>query len=750
MLSDRNRGRRRPFPFHAHHLEPRFLLAGYFVSPAGNDTNPGTTDAPWLTLQHAANTVAAGDTVTVRAGTYAGFQVTTDGTPTAPITFTAQPTVTINQPNAFNTSGISIEGADYVTVDGFRVITMAGAAIRSNANTGVVIRNNTLDNNAGPGIFTSFSQGVVIEGNSSIHSSTRSGIEVTASADNPVIRGNRSIENAVSGIVVSGEAAAAGGDGNISGALVEHNTVFGNGRNGGAEISLDGVQSSTVRNNLLYNAHGHGIWLQTNRGAGASIGNAIVNNTVIVSSDGGWALRLSEGATGAQAFNNILINDNPANGVLEVSPDSYTGFAGDHNVVAGDFSDGVIVRPFSEWQAVTGQELHSLAATKAQLFANADADDYHLSATSPALDIGTTLLAPATDREGNARPQGGGVDAGAFERAAVAPTSTVQFATNVSFADEGGGAFSATVTRTGDTTAPATVRYATANGSAVHGADYTATSGTLTFAAGETSKTFQVPVTDDATEEPLENLSLVLFAAAGTGLGAAPSATVSIVDNDARATAALAADPWNPRKQALFVNGTQAADTIVVRVARGTANVEWKGESIGSFRVKQFSRVIINGAAGDDRLEMPPTLGKASQLNGGDGNDVLLGGRGKDVLLGGSGADQLTGGLGADMLFGGTGADALNGGSQNDLLVSSAATFEGDSGSLLLLSLVKNSRKQYLKRFPQGTVPPLDAAAVPNDSLPDHITGGLGLDWFVFDPDDVLADRSPDETPATL
>ncbi len=42
----------------------------YYVSPSGNDSNPGTLSQPWRTLQHAANTVSAGDTVFVRNGTY--------------------------------------------------------------------------------------------------------------------------------------------------------------------------------------------------------------------------------------------------------------------------------------------------------------------------------------------------------------------------------------------------------------------------------------------------------------------------------------------------------------------------------------------------------------------------------------------------------------------------------------------------------------------------------------------------------
>ena len=63
--------------------------------------------------------------------------------------------------------------------------------------------------------------------------------------------------------------------------------------------------------------------------------------------------------------------------------------------------------------------------------------------------------------------------------------------------------------------APVAVAYATADGSATAGSDYTATSGTLTFATGETAKTVSVPVLDDAHDEGEETLTLRLSAATG-------------------------------------------------------------------------------------------------------------------------------------------------------------------------------------------------------------------------------------------
>src|SRR6202044_406114 len=44
--------------------------SSFYVSTTGNDSNPGTQTAPWRTVQHAADTVSAGSTVSVRGGVY--------------------------------------------------------------------------------------------------------------------------------------------------------------------------------------------------------------------------------------------------------------------------------------------------------------------------------------------------------------------------------------------------------------------------------------------------------------------------------------------------------------------------------------------------------------------------------------------------------------------------------------------------------------------------------------------------------
>ena len=88
-----------------------------------------------------------------------------------------------------------------------------------------------------------------------------------------------------------------------------------------------------------------------------------------------------------------------------------------------------------------------------------------------------------------------------------------------------------TVTLAPASPAAVTVDYATADGSATAGEDYTAASGTLTFAPGETSKTVAVPVLDDAVDEGEETFTLTLSDPSGAELADA-EAVGTITNSD--------------------------------------------------------------------------------------------------------------------------------------------------------------------------------------------------------------------------
>ena len=87
---------------------------------------------------------------------------------------------------------------------------------------------------------------------------------------------------------------------------------------------------------------------------------------------------------------------------------------------------------------------------------------------------------------------------------------------------------------------PVTVLWATGGGTATAGSDYVAVSGTLSFAAGETSKTIDVIVNGDGLYESDETFLVTLSNPTGATLGAA-AATVTIVNDDTQPTVSVTA-----------------------------------------------------------------------------------------------------------------------------------------------------------------------------------------------------------------
>ena len=70
------------------------LATEYYVAPTGSDSNPGTIDKPFATIQKGADTAVAGDTVYLRGGTYA---ITTPKSSSAGIEFSKSGTSDTNR-----------------------------------------------------------------------------------------------------------------------------------------------------------------------------------------------------------------------------------------------------------------------------------------------------------------------------------------------------------------------------------------------------------------------------------------------------------------------------------------------------------------------------------------------------------------------------------------------------------------------------------------------------------------------------
>jgi hypothetical protein len=110
--------------------------------------------------------------------------------------------------------------------------------------------------------------------------------------------------------------------------------------------------------------------------------------------------------------------------------------------------------------------------------------------------------------------------------------STIQFGSLVFRAQENAGSATITITRGGDAASAASVDYATADGSATAGSDYTAVSGTVQFGPGERARTFSVPLLDDPAREGGEVVRLTLSNPAGVDQLGGPSQAVLVIGDD--------------------------------------------------------------------------------------------------------------------------------------------------------------------------------------------------------------------------
>jgi MYXO-CTERM domain-containing protein len=394
----------------------RLWATTYYVAQGGNDAAPGSMSAPWATLQRAADAVGSGDQVVVQPGSYAGFYLEASGGPGAEITFSAQEGVIVTEENSETPDGINLEGASHVVVEGFTVSGMQRAGLRAVLGAHVTFRNNQAHDNGRWGILTGFVDDLLIEGNRTSGSVIEHGIYVSNSGDRPVIRRNIVWNNSRNGIHMNGDAEQ-GGDGIISDAIVEANTIYSNGSDGGSGINCDGVQDSLIVNNLIYDSRASGISLYRIDGGGPSSGNSVINNTVVVASTGRWALNIQNDSAGNEVFNNIFFNLHASRGAISLcGPGCAAGFVSDYNVTLDRFTaDDSSVLSIAAWRTATGQDVHTTVCDASAVFVDLAMNDYRVSEASAARDVGTSLNAPLVDHDGNARPEGAAVDVGAFE-----------------------------------------------------------------------------------------------------------------------------------------------------------------------------------------------------------------------------------------------------------------------------------------------------------------------------------------------
>jgi len=141
--------------------------------------------------------------------------------------------------------------------------------------------------------------------------------------------------------------------------------------------------------------------------------NWLVENNLIITDH--WHGISFYGAINCKIINNTVVDNN-----LTPSPDPWIMVTNHKN---GTASSGVIVRnniatDFSLSGGVTADHNIEISMSEASMYfvnPSGGTGDYHLNSTSPAIDAGSDILAPAIDKDNKVRPQGNGFDVGCYE-----------------------------------------------------------------------------------------------------------------------------------------------------------------------------------------------------------------------------------------------------------------------------------------------------------------------------------------------
>ncbi|HJZ87363.1 MAG TPA: right-handed parallel beta-helix repeat-containing protein, partial [Polyangia bacterium] len=354
-----------------------------YVATNGSDTNRGTMESPFATVQHAADVAQPGDVICARGGTYTGVALARSGAPSQPIVLRTYPGET-----AALSAGLAFfagwgQPVGWILVQGFDITqppatpSDSGQCVYFHSAHDVVLRQNVVHDCYGQGLLGD-AHNVVIDGNRI----ARSGLSFV----NDSMR-----SNLYHGIYMTGTNIT------ITNNIIEGNAAYG--------VQVAGYPWDPTDPN-----HPAGPEY-----SGAS-GWAIVNNTIVRNLNRAGIVVWQPDARDNLIENNIFFQNDelgPGSGGTN-GIDFYHCGAG--NRVSNNlyFGSGP---PVSDTEGGASYVEANPYLSDPQ-FVDVARSDFHLQPGSPAIDHGEAAGAPDHDAECNPRPRGGAVDIGAYERAA--------------------------------------------------------------------------------------------------------------------------------------------------------------------------------------------------------------------------------------------------------------------------------------------------------------------------------------------
>jgi NPCBM/NEW2 domain/Right handed beta helix region len=239
----------------------------YWVAPDGDDGAAGSRDAPWATLQHAADSAAPGSTVFVRGGVYAQrLSVGTSGAPGEPIVFRNAP----GEHPVLDGSSLEVgqEFSPMISIDGSRYVEIRGFEIRR-------YETDLSGHNPVGILITGASDHVTLAGNSVHDMGTTFQGRVGGDAFGIAVYGNLA-DHPIDDVIIQdnelynlslGSSEALVVNGNVTGFLIEGNVVHDTNNIGIVAIgyegtapdpSVDVARAGTIRGNTVYNVDSYG------------------------------------------------------------------------------------------------------------------------------------------------------------------------------------------------------------------------------------------------------------------------------------------------------------------------------------------------------------------------------------------------------------------------------------------------------------------------------------------------------------
>ncbi len=364
--------------------------ATYYVAPNGSDSNNGSSNAPFRTIQKAADEVGPGDTVIIRNGTYTGdsnsvADIGRSGTSGQWITFKAENEwgAILDGRNNATRHGLILEsGLGYVRFEGLQIQGTEGGGFSASENTHDIVYYRNL-----------------------LHDIGRNCTDTTGGQV-----GFRDKESS-------------------SRMVYDSNVLHTIGR----------LRPNQGCNNLStnnYRNHDHGLYL---RGS-----NVTIVNNVFYNIRSGWSIQSASGADNWVIANNTFAFPNPDREGHIVLWEDNNNIVIANNIFYEPQDAGVRVNPCSDKSNIvmrnnisteeimidTGSDNFSCGAVTLSNnmpntdpgLANPSQNNFELSSSSPAINKADSSTSPSLDQTGAPRTAGSGPDIGAFEFGSEGPS----------------------------------------------------------------------------------------------------------------------------------------------------------------------------------------------------------------------------------------------------------------------------------------------------------------------------------------